>query len=102
MAPSLIDSPAPINGIKAKTELKSSASPLAIVPEFDSSTASADDLVDALKVAGGVVVRGLLRQEELDQIERDVRPWLEQDTPWDGTREYTLPEAARMKLMRSR
>ena len=97
MAPSLIDSPAPLNGIKGKKELKTSASPLPIVAEFDSSTVSVDDLVDALKVAGGVVVRGLLTQEELDQIERDVRPWLDQDTPWDGTRECNLPEAARME-----
>ncbi|KAI9666424.1 MAG: hypothetical protein M1821_004360 [Bathelium mastoideum] len=66
-------------------ELKCSKSPLPQVREFDAATVTVDELVDALKVAGGVVVRNMLNKSELDQIEADVRPWLEKDKPWEGS-----------------
>jgi hypothetical protein len=62
-------------------ELKSSASPIPEVKEFDSATCTAEELVEAIKVAGGVIVRNLLTQEELDQMEKDVRPHLDKDVP---------------------
>jgi hypothetical protein len=69
---------------KANKELKSSESPLPEVMKFDAATVTVEELVDALKIAGGVIVRNLLTKDELDQIEADVRPWLEKDIPWDG------------------
>lgn len=65
-------------------ELKSSLSPLPEVLELDSSTATKEAVVNALKLSGGVVIRGLLKPEEVKQIEQDARPWLEKDQPWKG------------------
>ncbi|KAF2121339.1 hypothetical protein BDV96DRAFT_594549 [Lophiotrema nucula] len=90
MSPSIIDSqviPTP-----KSVGVKSSKSPLPEVKEFDAATATIDDLVAALKVAGGVIIRNLLAQDELDNIEKDVRPWLEKDKPWDG---YAFPAETR-------
>lgn len=75
--------------IKDNKELKSSKSPLPEVREFDGATVTADELVDALKIAGGVVVRNILNKEELDEIEADVRPWLVKDKPWEGTTRWS-------------
>jgi hypothetical protein len=66
-------------------ELKSSKSPLPEVREFDAATATVDELVEALKISGGVFIRNMLTKDEISQIEADVRPWLEKDKPWEGT-----------------
>ncbi|OKL57048.1 hypothetical protein UA08_07369 [Talaromyces atroroseus] len=71
-------------GAYTKEEPKSSKSPIPPVLELDASTCTSADLVSALKVAGGVIVRNILTAEEIQQIESDVRPWLEQDKPWNG------------------
>lgn len=77
----------------ADQDLKSSNSALPDVKDFEASTVTINELVDALKIAGGVIVRNLLTQEELDQIEADVRPWLDKDKPWEGTHQHEiLPE----------
>ncbi|KAH8655361.1 phytanoyl-CoA dioxygenase family protein [Xylariales sp. PMI_506] len=68
----------------ATPELKSSKSPLPAVKEFDAATCTIAELVDALRHTGGIIVRNLLSAEEIAQIEVDVRPWLEDDKPWDG------------------
>ncbi|KAJ5623674.1 hypothetical protein N7490_012279 [Penicillium lividum] len=49
------------------------------------ATASVDELVAALKLAGGVIIRNAVSQAALDQIEVDVRPGLEQDAAWSGS-----------------
>jgi len=90
MAPSAVEIPLPTRKSlvtdDAATHLKSPASPLPEVKVFDAATCSVDELVSALKVAGGLVIRGLLQQDELAHLEKDIRPWLEKDTPWeDGT-----------------
>ena len=72
----------------ANKELKSSKSPLPEVKKFDAATVTVEELVDALKVAGGVIVRNMLRMEELNQIEADVRPWIDKDKPWEGKTRY--------------
>jgi hypothetical protein len=81
-----IESPASISsklaGTQSKTELKSPASPLPEVLTFDAATVTADELVQALRVAGGVVVKNMLTLDEVKAIEKDVRPWLEKDKPW--------------------
>jgi hypothetical protein len=86
MAPSTVEVEKVIyNMTQTNKELKSSKSSLPEVKEFDAATATVEELVDALKVAGGVVVRNMLTKAEIDQIETDVRPWLEKDKPWEGT-----------------
>jgi hypothetical protein len=64
--------------------VKSSKSPLPDIEEFDSSSATVEDVVNALKIAGGVIVRNFLGMEEINRILKDVNPYLEADKPWDG------------------
>lgn len=64
--------------------VKSSKSPVPEVREFDSSSATVVEVVNALKIAGGVIVRNFLGMEEIDRILKDVNPYLEADKPWDG------------------
>jgi len=75
---------------KSNKDVKSPKSPLPEVKEFDAATATTGELVEALKIAGGVVVRNLLTKTEIDQIEADVRPWLEKDKPWEGAAKSDL------------
>ncbi|KAL1896364.1 hypothetical protein Sste5346_004749 [Sporothrix stenoceras] len=95
-AENLTVAPPPAMPVKAEatTELKSPASPLPTVQEFDANTCSVDDLVVALKTAGGVVIRNLLTPQALGAIEADVRPWLEKDKPWNG--DFFPPETRRV------
>jgi hypothetical protein len=65
-------------------QVKSSKSPLPEVQELDSSTATVEDVVNALKITGGVIVRNFLDMEEIDRIMKDVNPYLLSDKPWDG------------------
>jgi hypothetical protein len=62
--------------------VKSSKSLLPKVQEFDSSSATVDDAVKAMKIAGGVIVRNLLDMEQVNQITKDVIPYLEADRRW--------------------
>ena len=57
-------------------------------------TSSADDVVQALIHDGGCFIRNLLPQATLDEIERDVRPHLEADKPWNG--DFFPPETRRV------
>lgn len=71
------------------TEVKSSTSPLPDVQQFDSSVAVVDDVIKALKITGGVILRNFLGTEEIDQILSDVNPHLDADQPWgDGKRSF--------------
>lgn len=72
-------------------ELKSSLTPLPEVSSFDYSTATAEAVVNALKLSGGVLIHGLLKPSEVEQIERDARPWLEKDKPWNGEKGNLSP-----------
>lgn len=100
MAPSAVEVEVPAvtkksmsmtNGPLEHEALKSPDSPLPEVKVFDASTCTVDELVSALKVAGGVVIRGLLNEGELASLEKDTRPWLEKDKPWeDGKFEFFL------------
>ena len=65
-------------------ELKSSLSTPPEVLELHALTATREAVVEALKVTGGVIIRRLLKPEEVEQIEQDARPWLEKDKPWNG------------------
>ncbi|KAI9765805.1 MAG: hypothetical protein M1840_007087 [Geoglossum simile] len=54
------------------------------VDSFDSHTVSIDQLTRSLIRNGGVIVRNFLDIASIDAVEKEVRPYLEGDTPWDG------------------
>ncbi|EXJ81290.1 hypothetical protein A1O3_07580 [Capronia epimyces CBS 606.96] len=74
MAPSALD-PVPIPR-KAKGLPK--------VPDLDSRTVTTDEVVQALIVAGGCILRHAATPDQLAAIEADTRPWIEEDLPWKG------------------
>jgi hypothetical protein len=84
MSPSAISPPLTPSKSIAHDGLKNMNSPLPKVETFHADTVTVDELVNSLKVAGGCVIRGMLKQDELDRIEKDVRPWLDKDKPWEG------------------
>jgi len=91
MSPSVteVETP-PVNGSKlagsngVEKELKSSTSPLPEVKSFDASTVTVDELVAAIRVAGGVVIKNVISVEDAAKIEKDVRPWLDKDRAWES------------------
>lgn len=72
---------------------KSSKSPLPPVLEFDAAKCTSEQLVDALKLSGGVIIRNMLPLDEVKAIEADVRPYLDKDIPWNG--DFFPPETRR-------
>ncbi|KAI9741785.1 MAG: hypothetical protein M1834_000171 [Cirrosporium novae-zelandiae] len=76
-----------------KQALMSSLSPLPPVHALDAATTTSNDLVNELKVAGGVIIRNMFTQDELDQMEKDLRPHLDRDIPWKG--DFFPPETRR-------
>lgn len=54
------------------------------VETFSSDPSNSDNVVQSLISSGGVVIRGLLSESTLAVIEKDVRPYLEADKPWQG------------------
>lgn len=54
------------------------------VISLDANTATVDEIVEAMKIAGGLVIRNAVSHEALDQIEKDMRPKLDEDAPWEG------------------
>ena len=62
-------------------KLKSSLPPIPEVFELHNSTATKEVVVNALKISGVVIIRGLLKHEEMTQIEEDAWPWLEKGKP---------------------
>jgi hypothetical protein len=81
--PRAFSTPTTTTTSKAVTsELKGPHSPLPNVKSFDSASCTAEEVVSALRVAGGVVVRGVLNKDELARLEADTRLWLEMDREW--------------------
>ncbi|KAK7890806.1 hypothetical protein LTR67_008017 [Exophiala xenobiotica] len=64
------------------------------VPEY-TPDANPDEVADGLKRVGGVIVRGILSQEAIAQIERDMRPHLESDVPWAAGNDFFPPSTRR-------
>ncbi|EXJ88144.1 hypothetical protein A1O1_05072 [Capronia coronata CBS 617.96] len=64
------------------------------VPEF-TKDANPQDLIDGLKRVGGVIVRGIVSPEPLAQMEKDIRPALEADAPWDAGDNFFPPTTRR-------
>lgn len=63
------------------------------VEEFTPNPSNVDAVVQSLARVGGVVIRGLVPKAKLDTIERDVRPYLDADSPWVG--DFFPPETRR-------
>lgn len=53
------------------------------VPVFEAD-AKAQDVVEGIKKAGGCIVRQIVPVESLSQMEKDIRPHLEADLPWEA------------------
>lgn len=66
-----------------------------VLPKVQSfpPTASVDELVAAIKLAGGCIIKNVLTLEQVKQIETDLRPYLDQDVPWEGP--FFPPETRR-------
>lgn len=64
------------------------------VPEFP-PTANLDEVVAALKLVGGVVIRNIVSQESLVSMEQDIRPYLEKDVPWSSDNNFFPPSTRR-------
>lgn len=57
------------------------------VPEvkiFDNATVTHDEILDSLIKAGGCVIKNVVPAADLAQIEKDTRPYLDADKPWNG------------------
>jgi ectoine hydroxylase-related dioxygenase (phytanoyl-CoA dioxygenase family) len=65
-----------------------------VIPEF-TRDANPDDVVEGLRKVGGVVVRGILSAESLAQMEKDIRPHLEADVPWEAENNFFPPSTRR-------
>ena len=63
-------------------DLKGPESPLPEVKKFNAGSCTVEEVVSALRVAGGVVVRGLLNADEISKLEADTRPYLDSDEAW--------------------
>ncbi|OKL56437.1 hypothetical protein UA08_08161 [Talaromyces atroroseus] len=77
----------------ASKKVQSSKSPIPKVQAFEGSAATVNDIVNALKLAGGVIVRNFLDLKDIDRILKDVNPYLDADKPWDG--DFFPPETRR-------
>lgn len=63
-------------------------------PEF-AKDADPYDVVEAMKRVGGVIVRNIVSEESVAQMEKDIRPALEADTPWDAGDNFFPPTTRR-------
>ena len=64
------------------------------VPVY-TADAKPDDVVAGLREVGGVIVRGILSKEALVQIEKDMRPHIEADLPWEADNGFFPPSTKR-------
>ncbi|KAL1627216.1 hypothetical protein SLS56_006455 [Neofusicoccum ribis] len=65
------------------------------VPEYTAATATPDDVVAGLKLAGGVIVRSILSADAIARMEHDIRPHLEADEPWEAGNDFFPPSTRR-------
>lgn len=54
------------------------------VPVFEAD-ADPEDVIQGLRRVGGCVIRQIVKPEALAEMERDIRPALEADTPWSAS-----------------
>lgn len=58
--------------------------PAARVDSFDASSTNAQELSSSMKRNGVVYVRNLISKDDMDTVVQEMRPHLDDDTPWDG------------------
>jgi hypothetical protein len=69
----------------AESQIKTltpTSNPAFQLKEFPASTATKDEVVDALIVDGGCIIRNFVSPSDLATIESDVRPFIDFDKPW--------------------
>jgi len=54
------------------------------VETFDFNSYNLEDVVKAMIMAGGVVIKNVLTPEDLVQCEKEIRPYLDRDVAFDG------------------
>jgi ectoine hydroxylase-related dioxygenase (phytanoyl-CoA dioxygenase family) len=64
------------------------------VPEF-TTDANPEDVIEGMKRVGGVVIRNIVSKDSLAQMEKDFRPYLEADTPWEAGNDFFPPSTRR-------
>ncbi|KKY22714.1 putative phytanoyldioxygenase family protein [Phaeomoniella chlamydospora] len=64
------------------------------IPEYTKKS-DPNDVVDGLKKVGGVIVRGILSTESIDKMEKDMRPHLDADLPWEADNGFFPPSTRR-------
>ena len=77
------------NGASSSTPVQGPDSPLPPVSSLDSKAYSSQealvaDIVESMRLSGGCIVRNLVGQEALSEVEKEVRPWLDKAEPWNG------------------
>lgn len=92
MAPSAIDiAPTPTKLIPEKPQHHAPK-----VDSFDAKTATTDELSQALIHNGCFYLRNLIDEDTISQIIADVRPYFDQDPPWDPTGVCFPPQTKRV------
>lgn len=81
MAPSKIVEEAPV-AFDVKPKTRSEATKEFQVDSFDASTVSVDTIVKSMIKNGGCIVRNMVTLQDVQTIEKDVRPFLGQDEEW--------------------
>lgn len=54
------------------------------VDSFPASSATTDEVVKSLIKSGGCFIRGLVNQEDILAMMKQVQPYLDADVPWEG------------------
>lgn len=58
--------------------------PVPEVPVFDANTVVIDDIIKGMIKAGGVIVRNVISNNTLAQVEQDTRKFILSDSEWEG------------------
>lgn len=57
--------------------------PVPEVPVYDAATATPEEVVKGLIIAGGAVIRNAVPLEDVEQIKEDIQPWIDADYAWE-------------------
>jgi hypothetical protein len=59
--------------------------------KYESKVTLIEDIIESLRRSGGCVVRNMVAKDRLDEIEKEVRPYLNIAEPWNGmTIKYSM------------
>ena len=85
------NSPSSMNGdTTARSDhVQGPNSPVPTVKQFDFKNCTSQEellgeIIESMRLSGGCVVRNLVQREALQEVETEVRPWLEKAEPWNG------------------